>query len=753
MEPGPGQGSHQISPLAMAHGPNPESGPVVDADADIVANTSDVAEKQAGPPASDTEALAPAAPEVGEQRAEAAGPTALPDEASQALAAVDEAVPTTEGEQVAGAELDNEANASTALLHDASQAPVAGDVESEQAPAARDEAVPVVEAERADHADLSNEAEDDGEIETPVQIEANKMIDATLDEAASQRSLSGEDALSESVLPDSAARGQADGQTCLKAVSHNEAAVLTNEVQSSVESPDGWGTEDTPPAKEEHENDSDGSAASVTSPLNFPDELATNPHECSAGVMNLAKCIEGADSAKPTQPSQPSQSRPADPPKIASGYPASAASYFGEYGAHRLRWAHAVNGRRRLRAALCTAANFLEADVTSGPLVYKDEVPVQGGQDGNALDTCVKTPAGQSVIMAHYPTELSSDLSFECFMQTVLRHNDRVRADAAAEITAVAAAAGQGHGHGQSSGSAPSAPSPKRKTSTSTEEEATIFTRELDSELEQASAQGGALASCVGSRRDTHQGRHFGPLLTLKGVKLDFKRFDCVAPCIEHLRSLDAARKLGGHLWLNADVFAGPGALLTPFDAKQFVRLCAENLPEAVLSLSWGSSMLSTMKSYSTEMVDHMIELCMTPIVPRQLPTSRVTNGAHEVLSETGDSTTAASDRDRESVAVCREVKAPSDGEMYYTPAAICRHITFAVAVEYAQLSADCLSKLLDSVPGTSLTLFSGYGSIGVSPLQVKELIHAYGHTRLFLDLKLSKAWRSCGVKGACSLQ
>jgi len=746
MEPGPGQGSHQTPPPAMAHGPSPESASAVCADADIAADTADVVERQAEPLGTDTEASALAAPEVCGQRAEAtsteaAAPTALPDEASQVPATGEEAVPPAEAEQADEAELGNEAKDSTALPHEASQAPAAGD-----------EAVPAAEVERADEAELGNEAKDSGEMEKPVPIDANKMTVAAHNEAAPEHSLVGGDAPAESLLPDGVAPGHSSGHTGSKGMSHSEAAELTNEVQSSVESHDG--TEDTPPPKGEHEDDSDGSAASVTSPLDFPDELATNPHEFSAGVMNLAKCIEGEDSAKPAQSSQCIQSRPADPMKMPSGYPASAASYFGEYGAHRLRWAHAVNGRRRLRAALCTAANFLEADVTSGPLVHKDEVPVQGGQDGNGLDTRVKTPAGQPVIMAHYPTELSSDLSFESFMQTVLRHNDRVRADAATEITAAAAAAGQGCGQGQSSGSSPAAAStqPKRNTSTSTEEEATIFTRQLDIELEQASAQGGALASCVGSRRDTHQGRHSGPLLTLKGVKLDFKRFDCVAPCIEHLRSLDAARKLGGHLWLNADVFAGPGALLTPFDAKQFVRLCAENLPEAVLSLSWGSSMLSTMKSYSSEMVDHMIELCMTPIVPRQLPSSRVTNGAHG-LSETGDSTTAGSDRDRESGAVCREVKAPSDGEMYYTPAAICRHITFAVAVEYAQLSAGLLSKLLDSVPGTSLTLFSGYGSIGVSPVQVKELIQSYGHTRLFLDLKLSKAWRSCGVKGACSLQ
>ena len=38
---------------------------------------------------------------------------------------------------------------------------------------------------------------------------------------------------------------------------------------------------------------------------------------------------------------------------------------------------------------------------------------------------------------------------------------------------------------------------------------------------------------------------------------------------------VDAAKKLGGHLWLNADVFAGPGypeRFLSPIDARHRVK-------------------------------------------------------------------------------------------------------------------------------------------------------------------------------------
>jgi hypothetical protein len=466
---------------------------------------------------------------------------------------------------------------------------------------------------------------------------------------------------------------------------------------------------------DEHDDDSDDTA-SVTSPLELPPSPDRTAESSDIGAEHSS---------------------------LPSSYPARAAAHFGEYGSHRIRWAHAVNSRRRIRAAFGSNAHFLEADVCSGPVIVKeDSTHKSRSKDANkGSETTVRTASGEDVIMAHYPTELSSDLSFETFMSMVLRHNERVAQEVASHASAMAAAGG---GQDRSSGPSSSPTNNRQRRPTPTaEEEATVFSRELDVELDQAAAQTSSLASCVGSRRDFNgSGRSFA--LTYKGVKLDFKRFDCVAPCIEHLRRIDAAKKLKGHLWLNADVFAGPGALLTPFDAKQFVRLCAENLPEAVLSLSWGASLLSTMKSYSEEMVDLMIELCMTPIVPRAL---RHTSSNGKLAPEEGNDgecdTTASS-----------PLRVPSDGEMCFTPAAVCHHITFAVAVEYAQMSAVGLTKLLDAVPGSSLTLFSGYGSVGVSPTHVKELIDAYGTSRLFLDLKLSKAWRTCGVtKASCCVQ
>jgi len=153
---------------------------------------------------------------------------------------------------------------------------------------------------------------------------------------------------------------------------------------------------------------------------------------------------------------------------------------------------------------------------------------------------------------------------------------------------------------------------------------------------------------------------------------------------LKHLRDIDAPSRLGGHVWLNADVIAGPGALMSPIDARRFVRTCSEILPEAVLSLSWGSSMLSTSRQYTEEMVECMVEICMTPFVPAVKPKEAQTRPSGE------EPTAAAASTDNNGSAdnSIRKYSA-ADGDLYVTPAAICNHITFAVAAEYALSSTD----------------------------------------------------------------
>jgi len=477
-------------------------------------------------------------------------------------------------------------------------------------------------------------------------------------------------------------------------------------------------------------------------------------------------------------------------------YPTDAAQFFGESFPHRLRWAHAVNSRRKLGVALGTGAHFLEGDVASGKLFQAPPLNSGMPEQQTTVDvggTDVVTNTGEAVIMAHYPTEHSSDLSFELFISAVIKHNELLLGyeemegmEQQCELVGAGdpepaipnkATKGANDDHtnicgnndmescgrqdsshkeneayhnlqlaqqnkensncsqsGACSVAAVSVPCQQQLSQNtqrdSCADEAASFAQELDRELDaNRTSSGSMLTACVGNRRG---GFSTKSSMTKKGIKLDFKQFSCIEPAITYLRDVDAARRLQGHLWLNADVFAGPGALLTPLDAREFVRLCAELLPEAVMSLSWGSSLLSTTRTYTHEMVDRMIELCMSPSVPHllQAPPAPTADG----------------------LTVVQQPQFKTDGDVYLTPVATCRHITFAVAAEYALRSSKGLQRLLESVPGASLTLFSGVGSFGVDPPTVQEIIKTYGRTRCFLDLKVIKPWRNCS-HGTCSVQ
>lgn len=418
----------------------------------------------------------------------------------------------------------------------------------------------------------------------------------------------------------------------------------------------------------------------------------------------------------------------------AFSYLEAAPNDFGECFAHRLRWAHAVNSSHRLHCALASAVHFLEADVSVGPLTSQacsvDVETVHALDEGRraaAGDVSVRTKSGEPVIMAHYPTERSSDLSLERFIATVLQFNQRVLAKHASVGVLQISAATSGD---RSLARVQENPSPI--------DEAFAFEADLNQELNNA-ATGHLLPACVGTRKGCRASGGMSRSVLRKGVKLDFKLWDSVEPTIKYLRHVGAAEKLGGHLWLNADVFAGPGALITPLDAWKFVRLCAENLPEAVLSLGWGSTLLSTTRRYTHEMIDSMIELCMCPLVRRSLP-------CREVLNVIGKSGSAAGNEHGssalESTGHITEACNSKEG-FCVAPVASCQHMTFAVMAEFALASVGPLQRLLDSVPGASLTIYSGVGSLGVTPSVVKDFLCAFGTGRCFFDLRVTRPWRS----------
>jgi len=74
------------------------------------------------------------------------------------------------------------------------------------------------------------------------------------------------------------------------------------------------------------------------------------------------------------------------------------------------------------------------------------------------------------------------------------------------------------------------------------------------------------------------------------GLKLDFKDPRAVEPCLRILSA--AVAKTGAAwrhpIWLNADIFTGPGGNPTKFNANDFLRQCqAVSLPNVALSLGW----------------------------------------------------------------------------------------------------------------------------------------------------------------------
>merc|ERR1719310_2017115 len=120
----------------------------------------------------------------------------------------------------------------------------------------------------------------------------------------------------------------------------------------------------------------------------------------------------------------------------------------------------------------------------------------------------------------------------------------------------------------------------------------------------------------------------------------------------------------------------------------------------------------------------------MTPIIPRALDAEGQPTAKRK--------TETSSDRSKDG-GKCSDKDGADSVDIYLAPAAVCRHITFPVAADYVLGSLDVLRALLDSVPGSSLTVFTGVGSLGITPTTVRDIIQAFGKDRLFFDVKLSR--------------
>ncbi|KAM8866579.1 protein FAM151B isoform 1-T1 [Synchiropus picturatus] len=96
-----------------------------------------------------------------------------------------------------------------------------------------------------------------------------------------------------------------------------------------------------------------------------------------------------------------------------------------------------------------------------------------------------------------------------------------------------------------------------------------------------------------------------------KGIKLDFKSLEAVAPSAVLLQHVSP--ESGAPLWMNADVLPGPGApAVQPLEASAFLAALGKLPAGVVLSLGWTSDWRPGTQNpgYSWEMVQQMEELC-----------------------------------------------------------------------------------------------------------------------------------------------
>lgn len=89
-----------------------------------------------------------------------------------------------------------------------------------------------------------------------------------------------------------------------------------------------------------------------------------------------------------------------------------------------------------------------------------------------------------------------------------------------------------------------------------------------------------------------------------KGAKLDFKSPEALAHCLAYA-SRHALGKIP--LCLSADILPGPGGGPPRFKAAEFLRMCREYLPRAILSLGW--TVGETATGYTKEMIATMLDL------------------------------------------------------------------------------------------------------------------------------------------------
>ncbi|KAL4623209.1 protein FAM151B isoform X1 [Arapaima gigas] len=95
-----------------------------------------------------------------------------------------------------------------------------------------------------------------------------------------------------------------------------------------------------------------------------------------------------------------------------------------------------------------------------------------------------------------------------------------------------------------------------------------------------------------------------------KGIKLDFKSLQAVAPSMSLLE--EVKNRIEGPVWLNADILPGPRGKAVHLDPVSFLKVVGSGFPQSVLSLGWTTHWDPDTDNpgYSWDMVREMEEVC-----------------------------------------------------------------------------------------------------------------------------------------------
>ena len=163
----------------------------------------------------------------------------------------------------------------------------------------------------------------------------------------------------------------------------------------------------------------------------------------------------------------------------------------------------------------------------------------------------------------------------------------------------------------------------------------------------------------------------------------------------------------------------GPPAMLAPstIAADVFLRACCR-IPNSVLSLGWQATDYAMWtRQYSEDLIRQMATLVEKPLVPRRTTDDQTEDWTNDELAG--------------------ELIAAVD---------VVRHITFAVFAPFALRSKQVLrNELLERFDNSSLCVYTGMGSLGISEKRCEQLKAEFDEQRLFMDVQV---YHSCSFGG-----